>query len=549
MKNIILLFFLSVTSGVFAQSKTNLPNRAVFEIDIAPDLYQQQKKVSQNDNFYFETKIPIPVSKDGPFIAFSVSWEVQSANGRIEEMLYQEAKTMKALLLNHHIEKPEDRLNSELTYILSDSENLVLEIITTGKPILKMKVHFFNPGFTTNEKNKSQESTLQELAACPCPQPTVMTRSEWCPTGDCPENPSPTETFATHLIIHHSAGVNTSSDWSSVVRSVWNYHVNTLGWSDIGYNWLIDPNGKLYRGRGKDVQGAHFCGTNSNTAGICLLGTYTSETPPFSTIETLKQTLAWYTCIDDIDPLGVSNHSSSGLELNHISGHRDGCATECPGEAFYPSIENLRTEVADYVDQVCGGAGLPDVFVESLNFSSDPIYTNESITLSTTIRNQGALIAENINVTLSLDGNLLAGNVISNLEPGESAMFSNTYNFQETGMTEFCVAIDPVANEIEIGNNISCLQADVESIVGIKDFSSSTIYLFPNPNKGHFFLKNQIKKEGQMTIFNSLGQLMLSTEVLGQELEEVNLSGYPKGVYFTKVETGKDVYFGKVIVE
>jgi len=455
---------------------------------------------------------------------------------------------LKDLPLNHHIEKPEDALNSELGFLNSVNKNLFLKVVTIGKPVLKMKIHFFNPGFTAAVENETLEMASSRSVTCPCPQPAVMTRSDWCPAGNCPENSNPTTTIATHLIIHHSAGVNTSSDWSAVVRGIWNYHVNTLGWNDVGYNWLVDPNGKLYEGRGKDEQGAHFCGTNSATAGICMLGTYTDVEPQAATIETLKRMLAWYSCTDDIDPLGVSNHSGSNLELNHISGHRDGCSTECPGNTFYPSIPDLRMAVSDHINQICG-TGLPDVIVASVAASPDQVYTDEVTSLSTTITNQGSVVAENINVTLTLDGNVLASNMMQGLDPGESSTFTNTYVFQETGTSNFCVNVDPVMNEVETENNTSCLEIEVESLVNVKDFAAAQLSVFPNPNSGYFSIKNESNKNGKISIYNSLGQIIRSTKLSNQEQQNFNLSEYPKGIYFFKVKIENVSYLEKIIIE
>jgi hypothetical protein len=155
----------------------------------------------------------------------------------------------------------------------------------------------------------------------------------------------------THLIVHHSAGSNTSANWDATVLSIWNSHVNTNGWSDIGYNWLVAPNGDLYEGRGggNNVIGAHFCGTNGNTMGTCMLGTYTSVNVTDTARATLVKVLGWKCCNSNINPTAQSLHTSSGLNLFNISGHRDGCSTECPGNQVYATLPQIRTEVQSYI--------------------------------------------------------------------------------------------------------------------------------------------------------------------------------------------------------
>jgi hypothetical protein len=132
--------------------------------------------------------------------------------------------------------------------------------------------------------------------------------------------------------------------------------VNANGWDDIGYNWLIDPNGVLYEGRGDGRLGAHFCGTNGGTAGVCILGDFTDITPTYSAIDKLTSLYSWKACDNGIDPLGAEFHPGSGKVVPNIAGHRDGtCSTSCPGDAFYPLLPQVRTAIQDRIENVCFG--------------------------------------------------------------------------------------------------------------------------------------------------------------------------------------------------
>ena len=67
------------------------------------------------------------------------------------------------------------------------------------------------------------------------------------------------------------------------------------GYIDIAYNWLIDPNGRIYEGRWaqnyptgvphtgernrRNVQGAHALHFNVDTIGIGLMGDYSDVAP------------------------------------------------------------------------------------------------------------------------------------------------------------------------------------------------------------------------------------------------------------------------------
>ena len=55
------------------------------------------------------------------------------------------------------------------------------------------------------------------------------------------------------------------------------------GWNDIGYNFLVDPFGQIFEGRGggmtRNVIGAHAEGFNTGSVGVAVLGSYGSTAP------------------------------------------------------------------------------------------------------------------------------------------------------------------------------------------------------------------------------------------------------------------------------
>ena len=191
------------------------------------------------------------------------------------------------------------------------------------------------------------------------PQP-VISRTGWgCPDGQNAPQWSPQYTTITHFIVHHTATPNTDTDWAARVRSIWQYHTNTLGWGDIGYNYLIDPNGVIYEGRagGDGSIGAHFSCMNSKTMGIALIGTFTSVNPSNNALNSLKNLLAWKVTILNISPTGWGYHNPSALTMWNISGHRDGnssiygcpSGTTCPGDVLYGLLPAIRNDVANLI--------------------------------------------------------------------------------------------------------------------------------------------------------------------------------------------------------
>ena len=141
----------------------------------------------------------------------------------------------------------------------------------------KFIFRLFLPEFTNNLSSKI---TVRKQVLSGCTQPAYQGRNDWCPSGNCPKSSNPSAINPTHIVVHHSAGQTSSSDFAAVVRSYWDYHVNSRGWADIGYNWLVDPNGVVYEGRGDRIRGAHSPCMNAIATGICFIGNYEGGTQP-----------------------------------------------------------------------------------------------------------------------------------------------------------------------------------------------------------------------------------------------------------------------------
>ena len=190
---------------------------------------------------------------------------------------------------------------------------------------------------------------------------SVRARTDWgCPDGESSPLWTPQHTVVTHAVVHHTAGANMVADWDNELRNIWYLHTYTNGWGDIGYNFLIDPNGVVYEGRagGAGIIGAHFSCRNTNTVGVALLGTFTNVPPTDAALASLKNLLTELCRRNGIDPTAIVHHPPSGLDLPTIIGHRDGnvpgatCTiTECPGNVLYSMLPAIRSELRERLDQ------------------------------------------------------------------------------------------------------------------------------------------------------------------------------------------------------
>ncbi|MDY5834246.1 MAG: N-acetylmuramoyl-L-alanine amidase [Corynebacterium glucuronolyticum] len=230
-----------------------------------------------------------------------------------------------------------------------------------------MEVHFIDGG----EGLAGDQSTI-DLAAAQTGIPKVISRKGW---GAGDKGCAVTyDDKVSAITIHHTAGSNnyTPAQAAGIVRGIWDYHANTLGWCDIGYNALVDKYGNIYEGRKggftKAVQGAHAGGFNQNTWGISMMGNYTSVNPSQDTIDAVGQLAGWRAAVAGFDPTGYDTHVSEGtryskfpmgqsVTLPNIFAHRDVGNTTCPGDAGYARMDEIRRIAKRNYDSLGGSAG------------------------------------------------------------------------------------------------------------------------------------------------------------------------------------------------
>ena len=146
------------------------------------------------------------------------------------------------------------------------------------------------------------------------------------------------------VVIHHTVTNDPDPNPTATVRAIYQYHAVGRGWGDIGYNFLIDPNGRVYEGRhgGDRVVGGHTYGYNFGSMGIAMLGTYSGHSVSGAARSALKALIT--AKAGDLDPTGKGFFINRDNVWN-ISGHRSLTQTDCPGDQFYLSFDNLRREL------------------------------------------------------------------------------------------------------------------------------------------------------------------------------------------------------------
>ncbi|MDT9700709.1 peptidoglycan recognition protein [Streptomyces sp. P17] len=193
------------------------------------------------------------------------------------------------------------------------------------------------------------------------PRPRIVTRRGWGANESLREKKFVYTKKVKAAFVHHTASGNgyTCSQAPSVIRGIYRYHVLSMGWRDIGYNFVVDKCGNIYEGRAggvaKPVLGAHTLGFNTHSMGIALLGSHGSTKPSGAAVKAVARLTAWKLGLFGANPRGKTYLKSGGgnlyakgrnVRLNVISGHRDGFATECPGWQMYRKLGTARTTAA-----------------------------------------------------------------------------------------------------------------------------------------------------------------------------------------------------------
>ena len=125
------------------------------------------------------------------------------------------------------------------------------------------------------------------------------------------------------IILHHAEASRAS------VEEVNRWHLER-GWTGIGYHFYIRKDGKVYRGRPEWTVGAHAQGHNSRAIGICVEGSYMSETMPQAQLDALK------------DLIRAMMAKYPGAKLLR---HKDVNSTDCPGTKFpWAEVQKYNTE-------------------------------------------------------------------------------------------------------------------------------------------------------------------------------------------------------------
>ncbi len=302
-------------------------------------------------------RTPYPVETVGDF---RVRWRTEK-DGAVSD--WQHATTKYA---PDEVAGEMYRTNALFTWDATSHEVIELDLF------FPVGVQYIEVNLFNNEGDRSPASSPTPRSDSCLDFPVMIPREDWC--GGSASCTSVLTTYSvsnispTHTLIHHGASPQTYTDGAAIVQSYWNYHVNTLGWADIGYNYLLDKYGNLYQGRYNpqlpevDVRAAHAGASNDESIGICFLGNLDVELATAPQLDKLYELLGWWYDFKSFDPLSSDDIQTQafGVQvLPRISGHRDVNTTACPSDNLYAQLPAIRQSVVDFIAAAAAGCTDP----------------------------------------------------------------------------------------------------------------------------------------------------------------------------------------------
>lgn len=253
-------------------------------------------------------------------------------------------------------------------------------------------------------------------------------------------------------VVHHTAGTNGYSQAAvpGIIRGVQAYHMDANGWSDVGYNFLVDRFGTIWEGRVNSLDvasiGAHAVGFNTGSVGVSIIGDYSSAQASEAARTAAARIISWVLWRDNQPTSGSVTVTSGGssryaagqsVTLPRVVGHRDVGHTTCPG-SIHGHLPTMRSQVASFSKDY----GLGERPIGGVSITADE---DEIVVTGWALDRDAYLEPVPINIHFNSRTRSILANEwnspISTRYPGAGKYtgFSATYNNLPKGATNVCV--------------------------------------------------------------------------------------------------------------
>lgn len=160
----------------------------------------------------------------------------------------------------------------------------------------------------------------------------VIPRTRWAKYGPDVSQADPMQ-FIEKITIHHDGMPPTElhgmDQCARQIESIRRGH-RSNGWADIGYHYVIDPDGRVWEGRPIALQGAHVKEYNPHNMGILVLGNFEEQQPTSQALSSLDRFVA-------------TQMHQYRVPLNRVFTHQELASTACPGRNLQRYMERTRS--------------------------------------------------------------------------------------------------------------------------------------------------------------------------------------------------------------
>ncbi|WP_148614033.1 N-acetylmuramoyl-L-alanine amidase [Nocardioides rubriscoriae] len=184
-------------------------------------------------------------------------------------------------------------------------------------------------------------------AAAYTPKPVIYSRAQWGADERLRDKGS-LHYYEVHAgFVHHTVNANdyAPEDVPAILRGIYAYHTQSRGWSDVGYNYLVDRFGRIWEGRAggvdRPVVGAHTLGYNDDSFAMSAIGNFEEAKPSNAMVEAYGALFGWKLSLHGVDASSTKQFVTSRT-FQAINGHRDAASTACPGKYLYAKIPQIR---------------------------------------------------------------------------------------------------------------------------------------------------------------------------------------------------------------
>lgn len=178
------------------------------------------------------------------------------------------------------------------------------------------------------------------------PKPQIFSRAQWG-ADESLRDGSPSYYEIQGGFVHHTVNSNdyTRDQVPSIIRGIYAYHTRSRGWSDIGYNFLVDRFGRIWEGRAggvdRPVVGAHTLGYNDYAFAMSAIGNFDTARPSEEMLRAYGRLMGWKLSLHGVDAASTSQRIGDRT-FPAINGHRDAGSTACPGRYLYAQLPAIR---------------------------------------------------------------------------------------------------------------------------------------------------------------------------------------------------------------